>query len=151
MYCSACGTAITQATKYCRQCGAPLAAKDKTTEERFDSYLTDIFWVSILGLGAIVGGAAVLSEGLHLGRGIVVGYLALSTAIFLIQFVLHLWEIFRIRGIVGKAAFMPVEPFDTNKLKPAREPATLEPGIVPSSVIEETTRTFETVEERVKR
>lgn len=151
MYCSACGTAITQPTKYCRQCGAPLAATDETTEQRFDTYLTEIFWVSFFGLGAIVGGAAVLSAGLHLGRGIVIGYLLLSSAVVLIQFGLHLWEIFRIRGIVGKVAPMPVEPFDTNKLKPAREPAALEPGTVPSSVVEETTRTFEAAREPVGR
>lgn len=139
MYCSACGSALTQQTKYCRQCGAPSAAHDKTTEERFDAYLTDIFWVSILGLGAIVGGAAVLSEWLHLGRGIVLGYLLLSSTVFLIQFGLHLWEIFRMRGIVGKFAIRPLEPFDTNKLKPAREPKALETV----SVTEEDTRTFE--------
>ncbi len=150
MYCSACGTAITQPTKYCRQCGAPLAAHDGKSEKRFDSYLTDIFWVSIFGLGAIVGGAAVmavLSEWMRLGDGIIIGYLLLSSAVFLIQFGLHLWEIFRIRGIVGKAAPMPLEPFDTNKLKPAREPV----GLQPASVTEEDTRTFEAAREPVVR
>jgi hypothetical protein len=153
MFCPACGAAISQQTKYCRQCGAPLAVNDEAADARFDEYLTDIFWVSLFGLGAIVGGAAVL-KGLHLSQGIVIGYLALSTAVFLIQFGLHLWEIFRLRGIVGKAIPPPVgtlDPNDTNKLKPTREPQALAPAHELGSVVEETTRTFEAAKESVAR
>lgn len=153
MFCPACGAAISQQTKYCRQCGAPLTVNDEAADARFDEYLTDIFWVSLFGLGAIVGGAAVL-KGLHLSPGIVIGYLALSTVVFLIQFGLHLWEIFRLRGIVGTATRLPAEPIDpndTNKLKPARELQVLESGRLPGSIIEETTRTFEAAKESVAR
>ncbi len=151
MYCSACGTAITQPTKYCRQCGAPLAVHDAAADKRFDDYLTDIFWVSLMGLGAIVGGAVLLGALLQLGRGIVIGYLLLSTVVFLIQFGLHLWEILRLRGVAGSVVFTPVaalDPNDTNKLKAARESKTLEPG---GSVVEETTRTLEAAKEFVVR
>lgn len=158
MFCPACGTAISQQTKYCRQCGAPLTVplsiNDAAADKRFDDYLTDIFWVSLFGLGAIVGGAVLLGALLKLGRGIVSGYLLLSSVVFLIQFGLHLWEILRLRGVVGNTAFPPVavlDPNDTNKLKPAREPQALESGRTPGSVIEETTRTFEAAKEPVAR
>lgn len=153
MFCPACGSAISQQTKYCRQCGAPLAVNDEAADARFDEYLTDIFWVSLFGLSAIVGGAAIL-KGLHLSQGIIIGYLTLSTVVFLIQFGLHLWEIFRLRGMVGRPAPMSVgllDAHDTNKLKSAREPQALESGRLPGSVIEETTRTFEAAKEPVAR
>lgn len=151
MYCSACGTAITQPTKYCRQCGAPLVVNGAAADKRFDDYLTDIFWVSLMGLGAIVGGAVLLGALLQLGRGIVIGYLLLSTAVFLIQFGLHLWEILRLRGIGGNTVFTPVAALDpnyTNKLTAARESMALEQG---NSIIEETTRTLAAIKEPVSR
>lgn len=146
MYCPACGTAITQPTKYCRQCGGPLTAQDEAAEKRFDAYLTDIFSVSVVGFGYIVGGTALLGWLLHLSRGIVIGYLVLSSAVFLIQFGLHLWEILRMRGLLSKQNVTPPIEFDTNKLKPAREQAALEKG---GSVIESTTRTLKAEKEPV--
>lgn len=148
MYCSACGTVITQSTKYCRQCGAPLAVQDEVLEKRFDEYLDGIFWLSVLGLGTIVGGAVVLSEVLHLGRGIILGYLALSAAVFLLQFGLNLEEILRMRRLLSKQPPVPPIEFDTNKLRPTREPAVLAAG---ESVVEETTRTLTGVKEPVVR
>lgn len=124
---------------------------DAAADKRFDDYLTDIFWVSLMGLGAIVGGAVLLGALLKLGRGVVIGYLLLSTAVFLIQFGLHLWEILRLRGVVGGTVFTPVaalDPNDTNKLKQPHEPKALESG---GSIIEETTRTLATVKEPVGR
>ena len=79
MYCSSCGTALSQPTKFCRSCGVQLVPKKEETgisplEQRFDEYLTDLFWVAVFGLGIILGGVALMQKVLHLGGGLIVAY-----------------------------------------------------------------------------
>ena len=90
MHCPACGAVLTRKTKYCKQCGTQLAAGETPTE-RFDSYLTDLFWTAVFAFGIIVGGAVLLKKVLDPGQGILIGYLILSSLVFLIIFGLSLW------------------------------------------------------------
>ena len=147
MHCPACGAVLTRKTKYCKQCGTQLAAGETPTE-RFDSYLTDLFWTAVFACGIIVGGLVLLKKVLDPGQGILIGYLILSSLAFLIIFGLSLWQLIQLLPAMKRGSQqMMDEPFDTNRLGPAQTPASL----TPASVTEETTRTFETVEERVKR
>ena len=63
MYCQTCGNAIAHKTKYCNRCGTQLvpageASPDKTpAEKRLDEYLDGLFWISVFGLGFIIGPA----------------------------------------------------------------------------------------------
>ncbi len=88
MYCHACGIALTQPTKYCNRCGAQLAPtalarKEKTAEEkRLDEYLDGLFWISVFGLGFIIGGAILLKK-VNFSDLVILVYAVLSSTGFL--------------------------------------------------------------------
>lgn len=155
MYCSSCGMALARQLKFCNHCGAQLlSVKDKSdrhaTQKRLDEYLDGLFWITVFGLGLILGGMAVIKEALHLSNSILVGYVVLSVTIFLINVGLSLAEIARMRRSLKEEDTEPAEAKvpDTNKLAAAQEAAALP---APSSlnevasVTEDTTRSFEPV------
>lgn len=144
MYCSSCGTALSRQMKYCNLCGAKLPrAKDKdaakATEKRLDEYLDGVFWITVFGLGFILGGMALIKEGLHLSDRILIAYLVISSAAFLVNLGLSLWQVVRmVRG--SKEEDATANQHDTNKLEPAVERISI--GAV-ASVTEDPTRSFE--------
>ena len=148
MYCPTCGKALSQKLKYCNHCGALLdttsgKAENEAAEKRLDDYLTDLFWVTIIGLGLILGGMALIKKALGLGEAVTIGYMILSSLAFLIMFALHLKEILRlITGSKKLKDVFQVERLDTNELGPAHEQATLSAA---PSVTENTTRNLEQV------
>ena len=151
MYCPTCGKALAQKLKYCNHCGALLEttnekAESEALEKRLDDYLTDLFWVTVIGLGLILGGMALIKKVLGLSEAVTIGYMILSSLAFLIMFALHLKEILRL--ITGsktvKGAFQ-VERLDTNELDPAREQVSLEAA---PSVTESTTRSLDQMSKR---
>ncbi|HJQ69258.1 MAG TPA: zinc ribbon domain-containing protein [Blastocatellia bacterium] len=140
MYCPSCGTALAQMTKYCNRCGAKLnSKKSDPVEKRLDDYLDGLFWITVFGLGLILGGMALMKKVLQLGDGLIIAYLVLSSTAFTINFALSLWQIFRMtrnpKGLKGDN-----QTLDTNDLGPAREPLSLD---APPSVTERTTRDLE--------
>ena len=71
MYCPSCGQALAQQMKYCNRCGAQLATpKDSDLialfEKRMDSEMEGLFWITVLGVGLILGGIALMKNALHL-------------------------------------------------------------------------------------
>jgi hypothetical protein len=146
MYCQTCGTAIAHNTKYCNRCGTQLVPSgekipDKTpAEKRLDEYLDGLFWISVFGLGFIIGGTVVLTK-VGLRDLIVLGYAILSTIVFLINFGFSLWGALSIMRSSkdGKLTMQPGH--GTRELGPPK----FEP-IPVISVTENTTRSFEPVE-----
>jgi hypothetical protein len=145
MYCQTCGSALAQQTKYCNRCGTQLAPAgeknlDKTAaEKRLDEYLDGLFWISVFGLGFIIGGAVVLKK-VNFSDLILIGYIILSTTIFLINFGFSLWGALSIMrsSKEGKLTMQPGH--DTRELTPPK----IEPVMMPvTSVTENTTRSFE--------
>lgn len=155
MFCSSCGMALARQLKFCNHCGAQLlSVKDKSdrqaTQKRLDEYLDGLFWITVFGLGLILGGIMLIKEGLHLSHGIMVGYLVLSVTVFLINFGLSLAEIARMRRSLKEEDAEPTEVKvpDTNKLAAAQEARALpEQSSLNevASVTEDTTRSFEPV------
>jgi len=144
MYCPACGSALSRQMKYCTRCGAQTNRRDiEQAKERFDEYLDGLFWTAVLGLGLILGGAALLTKVLHFSRGVGIAYLVLSSMVFLIVFGLSLWETLRLAGNMKKAdgSALPA-PRDTNKILTA-EGST--PRELAESVTENTTRSLEPI------
>jgi hypothetical protein len=138
MYCSSCGTALSRQVKYCTRCGAQTNRQEtEQVEKRLDEYLTGLFWVTVIGLGYILGGAALL----QFSRTLTIAYVVLSSVVFLINFGLNLWETLRIaislKQADGKAL---ASARDTNKMLPAEGAV---PGASPQSVTENTTRSLE--------
>ncbi|HEX5735645.1 MAG TPA: zinc ribbon domain-containing protein [Blastocatellia bacterium] len=140
MYCPSCGTALTQKTKYCNRCGANLSGKKSDqSEKRLDEYLDGLFWITVFGLGLILGGLVLMKKVLQLSDGMIIAYLVLSSTAFIINFALSLGQVFRMTR-EAKELKGNNQKLDTNELGPAREPLTLD---APPSVTEKTTRDLE--------
>lgn len=143
MYCHACGIALTQHTRYCNRCGAQLIAQDQTdelkrSEKRFDEYLDGLFWITVFGLGLILGGMIAMKK-IGLSDLFILAYLLLSSVAFLVNFGINLRKALQI----GKPRSLePITERQTNQLDGTAQPASLGPA---PSVTENTTRSFEPV------
>lgn len=144
MYCHARGIALTQQTKYCNRCGAQLIKEDhavelKRSEKRLDEYLDGLFWITVFGVGLVLGGMVAMKK-VGLSDFFILVYLILSSTAFLVNFG------FSLRGALrmgrGTRDLKPAEERQTSQLDAAAQPAGLEPV---SSVTEHTTRSFEPV------
>jgi len=143
MYCQTCGSALAHQTNYCNRCGTQLTLTNdksayKTPEEkRLDEYLEGLFWTSFFGLGIVVGGTVLLKY-FQFRDLILVGYLVLSSVVFLINFGISLWGAISLMRSSkdGKFTIQPGRA-DTRELPPQR--------VEPLSITENTTRSFEPV------
>lgn len=143
MYCQGCGSAIAHKTKYCNRCGMQLVPADEVkpdktpAEKRLDEYLDGLFWISVFGLGFVIGGTVLLTK-FGVRDLIVIGYAILSTIVFLINFGFSMWgAVSLMRSKDGKLTMQPGH--DTRELGPPK----IEPLPVPvASVTENTTRSF---------
>ena len=145
MYCQNCGSAISPQTKYCVRCGTNLVpAEQKSvdkTEKRIDEYLDGVFWVTVFGLGFIIGGT-VLLKNVNFSDTVLLIYVVLSSTLFLINFGLNLWRAIGLMRSAKESKLTMQPAHDTRQLPPP----TLESVIMPEgSVTENTTRSFEPV------
>lgn len=146
MHCPACGKALARRTKYCTHCGEQLRQEETAAieklEKRFDDYVDGVFWITVFGLGLILGGMVVMKEVLHLNQGLIVAYMALSSLAFLTVFGICLKEVLALAKRKNKAqADAEEEPFDTNELVATKEPRRLGEAM---SIVDDTTRPLET-------
>ena len=147
MYCHACGIALTQpTTKYCNRCGVQLVStrdsrEEKTAKKRQDEYLEGLFWITVFGLGFIVGGAVLLKK-VAFSDIVILTYAVVSSTLFLINFGLNLWGALRLMRSSTEAKTSVQAAPETAELNPARPEAFLTPA---HSVTENTTRSFERV------
>jgi hypothetical protein len=153
MHCQTCGSVLAHNTRYCNRCGTQLvptdnASPDKTpAEKRLDEYLDGLFWISVFGLGFIIGGTVVLTK-VGVRDLIVLGYAVLSTIVFAINFGFSLWGALSIMRSSkdGKLTMQPGH--DTRELGPPK----IETLPIPAaSVTENTTRSFEPIEHKQAR
>ena len=150
MYCQTCGSVLAQNTKYCNRCGTQLAPAGNVSvaktaaEKRLDEYLDGLFWISVFGLGFILGGTFVLTR-IGLRDLFVLGYAVLSTIVFLINFGFSLWGALSLMRSSkdGKLTMQPGH--DTRELGP---PGIESLPIPATSVTENTTRSFEPLEHK---
>ena len=144
MFCSSCGVALSQHLKYCNRCGAQLAAATEAVvrkaEKRLDEYLDGLFWLTVFGLGLILGGIALLQK-LQVGSALMITYMVLSSGAFLVNFWLNLREVVRISRrskepdvLAGEPNIRELDPMNTQSLLSASQ-----------SVTENTTRELEPV------
>lgn len=141
MYCSACGSAVSQNPAYCNRCGAKLRSAEGALT--LDSLVWAIVSLLIAGVGVIIGLMAVMKNVVGFNEGVILlvtalSFLALLTAEgVLIRILLGTWK----GGREADGAAWPQEQ-KTQELGEARPRELPEP--VPS-VTEEPTRTFEPV------
>ena len=151
MYCQTCGSALAHQTKYCNRCGTQLApagnvSLEKTpAEKRLDEYLDGLFWISVFGLAFVIGGAVLLTK-VGFRDLVVIGYVILSTIVFLINFGFSLFGAISLMRS-SKDGRLTMQPgHATRELEsPKMEPISI------TSVTENTTRSFEPLEEKRSR
>ena len=148
MFCPACGVALAQQMKYCNRCGSQLitsreAADIKLSEKRLREEMVDIFWVTVFGLGLILGGMVLIKNFLHLSDWILIAYLIISSTAFAINFGLSLLQIRRLARIAEEVrGSVQAAQLDADQLGPVA--ARGAPNAIPS-VTENTTRTLERI------
>ena len=148
MYCPSCGAASTLGLSYCNRCGTNLSAiKDhgalKPSEAPINSLMDSTFWVTVFGLGAIVGGVAAM-KALEFREVFIIAYMILSTVAFLGIYGMHVWQFIRLTSGAKKSrGISEVKEPHTKELSPA-PPARVLSEAMPS-VTEHTTRTFEPI------
>ncbi len=141
MFCPTCGIALSKHLKYCNHCGANLATSSGSSlaalEKRLDDYLDGLFWLTVLGLGFIIGGMILLKR-FQFSDVLVVAYMVLSSLAFLANFGINLREVQRLKR-------------SREKLTTIGETAHGELGLPPAdltsltSVTENTTRNLQAV------
>lgn len=137
---------MSQQLKYCNRCGAHLAPPETTAvvsavEKRLDEYLDGLFWITVFGLGLILGGMALMKK-LQVSEGLIVAYMILSSVAFLFNFGLSLREVQRMKRGREPRLDSQLEPRGTKELTPpTNESLTGLP-----SVTEDTTRRLGAVE-----
>ncbi len=147
MYCQSCGTALATQMKYCNRCGTHLVStKDddriKLFEKRMDSEMEGLFWITVLGLGLILGGIALLKK-VQLSDSLIIAYMILSSVAVIAYFGLGVWQVRRLnRSSKEASGSIQLEGQDTNELGPAMTWPTIETG---SSVTDQTTRGLDRV------
>ncbi len=146
MFCPTCGVALANQLKYCNRCGSQLATRDQAdeieaTEKKLRDEMVDLFWATVIGLGLILGGMALIKNAMHLSDWILVVYLIISSTAFTVNFGLGLWQIRRFARLVQEARAGP----ETGSLLAEKVPAEmLRAPLNPApSVTETTTRSLD--------
>lgn len=106
-------------------------------EKRLDDYLDGLFWLTVLGLGLIIGGMIVMKR-FQFSETLILGYMVLSSLAFLSNFAINLREVQRLKRSREEAT--RISAGTTNELK--LPPASLTNL---ASVTENTTRNLEKV------
>ena len=147
MFCPTCGSAYSQPLKYCNRCGANVATTAETSmqalEKRLDDYLDGLFWLTVLGLGLIIGGMIVMKR-FQFSEALILGYMVLSSLAFLSNFAINLREVQRLKRTREEATKINAGAASELQLPPASLTNL-------TSVTENTTRNLEEVPmERVR-
>jgi len=109
----------------------------KSVEKRLYDEMVDLFWLTVFGLGMILGGMLSI-KAMGLSDWILIAYMILSTTAFTINFGLSLWQIRRLNRFSKEArGAAQIEPLATNELNPTKAGTVYE---IAPSVTENTTR-----------
>jgi hypothetical protein len=147
MYCSSCASPVTAGLKFCNRCGASFGKDRADTQATsvIQALITAIVLVPILGLGAMLGGAIALKQGVELPTDIVGFFMLFAFLIIGVTEISLLRHLSRTLGTSQRIErsepapplFQPA-PIGVRELNAVRD--TAEPL---GSVTENTTRTLE--------
>ena len=146
MYCSYCGKALSYQMKFCNYCGVQLVKiipNDVviSSEKNLREEMVDLFWVTVFGLGLILGGMFLIKRILSLSEWVLFVYLILSTTAFTINFALSLWQIRRLSGIANETRKTAQTGQLTSDVVTAKSPAILVESL--PNVTEHTTQNLD--------
>lgn len=139
MYCANCGTQLIQGLSYCNRCGFNLKERAESNTAVVSAFLTAITVLGTVGLGIMLGGAAVLRKKANLDQemiGVFMMFTFLIIGVTEFMLVRSLSKLLSAKDRIVRALPKPV----TNELRLPEHSTLGEP--VPS-VTENTTRTLE--------
>jgi len=144
MYCSSCGAAIGQGLSYCKNCGAKLPGAIPNSSELFsESLVWAIVSVFIVGLGSIIGLAALMKKLLDSGSDVINGVILLGFLLMIAIEAVFIWLLLRQKSVIKKATEIE-QPTETAKELYEPPARVLTEAAIPS-VREHTTRSFEPI------
>lgn len=144
MYCSSCGAAIGQGLSYCKTCGAKLPGAIPNPSELFpESLVWAIVSVFIVGLGSIIGLAALMKKLLDSSSNVINVVILLGFLLMIAIEAVFIWLLLRQKSVINKATEIEQSRETAKELyePPAR---VLTEAAIPS-VMEHTTRSFEPI------
>ena len=150
MYCSSCGMAVSPSLSYCNRCGAELNAKDRNSNKRSEASPESLVWaltsVTIVGIAAVIGLMAVMSEVVHFNTGLIVAFSLLVFLAFLGVDSVIIWLLLRPSREAREAYFgTQQKELTTNELAESKARVLPEPSF---SVTDHTTHTLEPAERK---
>jgi hypothetical protein len=113
------------------------AAAMEALETRLNGYLDGLFWITVFGLGFIIGGM-ILMKRFQFSDLLILAYLAISSAAFLANFAINMRELQRLKAQREAATRVA-----GTRVRELSLPSAISPGV--GSVTEQTTRNLEEV------
>jgi predicted nucleic acid-binding Zn ribbon protein len=141
MYCSNCGTPVTNGVSFCNRCGKGLRERTESKSSyAITAFLTAITSIGIVGLGIMLGGSLVLRKEAGLPVELV-GFFMLFT--FVIVAMIEIMLVRNLSKLISSAERTHSLPTAPQPLLELRPPTTTEFGEPIGSVTDNTTRTLE--------
>ena len=141
MYCSNCGTPVTNGVSFCNRCGKGLRERTESKSSyAITAFLTAITSLGIVGLGIMLGGSLVLRKEAGLPVELV-GFFMLFT--FVIVAMIEIMLVRNLSKLISSAERTHSLPTAPQPLLELRPPTTTEFGEPIGSVTDNTTRTLE--------
>ena len=150
MYCSSCGIAVAPSLSYCNRCGAELNPKDRGPATRSEASQESLVWalvsVTVVGIGAVIGLMAVMSEVVHFNIGLIVAFSLLVFLAFLGVDSVIIWLLLR-PSREARDAYLRNQHAEltTNELAESKARVLSEPSF---SITDHTTHTLEPAERK---
>ncbi|MGH9871272.1 MAG: hypothetical protein ACRD9S_02265 [Pyrinomonadaceae bacterium] len=144
MYCSSCGAAVGKGLSYCKNCGAKSPGAIAKPSELFpDSLVWAIVTIFVVGLGSIIGLAALMKKLFDSSSEVINVVILLGFLLMIAIEAVFIWLLLRQKSAMKKAHEIEQPTKTTKELyePPAR---VLTEGAIPS-VTEHTTRSFEPI------
>ena len=141
MYCSNCGTPVTNGVSFCNRCGKGLRERTESKSSyAITAFLTAITSIGIVGLGIMLGGSLVLRKEAGLPVELVGFFMLFTFVIVALIEIMLVRNLSKLMGSAERTQHLPTAPQPPLELRPPTTTEFVEPI---GSVTDNTTRTLE--------
>lgn len=141
MYCSNCGSPLSQGLSFCNRCGNNLREREATKATgAITAFLTAITLLGVIGMGIMLGGALALREGAGFSQDLIGIFMLFTFLLVGVTEIMLIRQLSRLTGASADKKSLPEMQQAPYELRPGQATALAEPV---ASVTENTTRTLE--------
>ncbi|HEV8134941.1 MAG TPA: zinc ribbon domain-containing protein [Pyrinomonadaceae bacterium] len=141
MYCSNCGTPVTNGVSFCNRCGKGLRERTESKSTyAITAFLTAITSIGIVGLGIMLGGSLVLRKEAGLPVELVGFFMLFTFVIVALIEIMLVRNLSKLMGSAERTQYLPTATQPPLELRPPTTTDFVEPI---GSVTDNTTRTLE--------